>query len=119
MPIALCPLAQMNISLSNAEVKTPSLMSSSFNFKYQNLVVSASSHTYFCSFHTSLLLASFGGLTYTVRSIALLCENVVLISHKFNVHFFHAIIEQVRRRPSVTRWTACSEVLFLFKTSST
>ena len=101
MPIALCPLAQMNISLSNAEVKTPSLMSSSFNFKYQNLVASASSYTHFCNFHTSLVLASFGGLTYTVRSIALPCENAVLKCDEFNVHFFHAIIEQVRPRPSL------------------
>ena len=101
MPIALCSLAQMNISLSSTEVKTPSLMSSSFNFKYQNLVASASSYTHFCNFHTSLVLASFGGLTYTVRSIALPCENAVLKCDEFNVHLFQAIIEQVRRRPSL------------------
>ena len=101
MPIALCSLAQMNISLPSTKVKTPSLMSSSFNFKYQNLVASASSYTHFCNFHTSLVLASFGGLTYTVRSVALPCENAVLKCDEFNVHFFHAIIEQVRPRPSL------------------
>ena len=91
----------MNIPLPSVEIKAPSLIRSSFNFKYQNLVASARSYIHFCNFHTSLVLAFFGGLTYTVRSIALTCENGVLISKEFNVHFFHVIIEQGRSRPSL------------------
>ena len=99
MPIALCSLAKMNIPLLSVAGKDPSLMSSSFNFKYQNLLASARPYRHFCSFCTWLVLASFGGLTYTVRYIALPCKNADLTSNKFNVHLFDAIIEQVRQKP--------------------
>ena len=81
MPIALCSLAEMNIPLSSVDGKVPSLTSSSFHFKYQNLLASVRPYTHFCNFHTSLVLASFGGLTYTLRYIALRCKNAVLTSN--------------------------------------
>ena len=65
------------------------------------MLASARPYTHFCNFHTWLVLASFRGLTYTVRSIALPCKNAVLTSNEFNVHLLDAIIEQVKWSPSL------------------
>ena len=100
-PIALCSLVQMNASLSSVSGKAPSLTSSSFNFRYQNLIVSASLYTFFRNFCIWFILASIGGLTYTVCFITLPCKNAVLASNEFNTHLLDAIIEQVRWRPSL------------------
>ena len=101
MPIALCSIVQVNIPLSSVDGKAPSLMNSSFNFRYQNLRVSARRCMHFCKIHTWFGLASFWGLADTVRSVTLPCTNPILTSNEFNVHLFDTIIEQVKQNPSL------------------
>ena len=92
MPITLCSLVQISIPLSSVTSKVPSLM---------NLLASARPQSSFLQFLYWFVLASFGGLACTVRSIALPCKNAVVTSVELNIYFFDAIIGKARRRLSL------------------
>ena len=106
MAITLCSLVQISIPLSSVNVQVPSLMSSSTSST--RICLHLRGHnTHFCNFSTWFVLASFGGLAFTVRSIALPCKNAVLTSVELNIYFFDAIIGQARRRLSLEHVRLC------------
>ena len=92
---------QTNIPLPNFDGVVPNLISSSFSFRYQNLLASANANTHFCSLHTLFMLVSCGGLKKTVCSIALPGKNTFLTFNEFRVLLFDAITYRVSQRPSL------------------
>ena len=99
-PIRSEPSYQANIPWSSSIGVALRLTSSSLSLRYQLLLASLSPYMVLFNFHTWLVLASFGGRTYTSRSIGRPCKNAVLTSSPLSCHFIEAMMVRAILIPS-------------------